>query len=124
MASLLHELKQKTRGTVHSTMSLLARYAADNADPGVDVSARRHLSRVDQGQSDFGEDIYAVREEQSPAIIYRLADVSPTRGGVFRFEDGKAYRVERTMADGEYGTAECIEMSESQAAAYPMPGGA
>lgn len=115
---------ERARRDLHDTLQIPAYYfvAGNNANPRL-VKVRIHNRATMVGDLS-GFPGAAQVFDQAPSIVFLREDFDePKRGGIVSVAKGEAYRLDSVRPpDGITRTAMCIQLSESDANAYPTPG--
>lgn len=120
----IRDLKNRSRGALHTALSVPAIYVDLDTAQETPCSVRVHDRTQAFGDMAGFDYAPAERLTEVPRIVSLVSEISPVRGGVFSIAADEAYTVEIVMPrDGITITTEVTRMSQSEidAATLPVP---
>ena len=118
----IRDLKNRSRLALHRQLSIPAVYYDRDTEQATPCTVRVHHRK--DGFGDMAGFDYAPAERMVtvPEIVALIAEVSPSRGGVYSIASDEAYVVETVMPkDGITVTTQVTRLRQSQIDAAPLP---
>ena len=122
----IRSIRAKHRGRLHEAMKVPANYYAVGSSTPIPCTVRVHDARRLVGDVKGTSFDFAERHEDTPTVIFLIEEFDDfdvvRRGGVVSVAADLAYEIDNVKPrDGITRTANCIILSESDAATYDPP---